>query len=199
MIVRAGMFGSAVLSVRPETMGFGDALVFQFGVPFAACALVLALLVNTQVALAAGLIAALLTGFVSAHGTTMAAFAMIVSITAVFCVQKYCDRNAVTFASATIGGVSLLAGLAVLLMAGHPLSWRLLAGSIMACILSALLTAGLASFLVPIYESAFDILTDVRLLELSNADLPLLRRPTKLLGRRAKLEVGLPGIDQASA
>ena len=176
MLVRAGMFGAAVLSARPETMGFGDALVFQFAVPFAACALVLALLVNTQVALAAGLISALLTGFVSAHGSAMAAFAMIVSIAAVYSVQKYCDRNAITFASATIGGISLLAGLAVLLMTGHGLSWRLLMGSIMACVLSALLTAGLASFIVPIYESAFDILTDVRLLELSNADLPLLRR-----------------------
>lgn len=176
MLVRAGMFGAAVLSARPETMGFGDALVFQFAVPFAACALVLALLVNTQVALAAGLISALLTGFVSAHGSAMAAFAMIVSIAAVYGVQKYCDRNAITFASATIGGISLLAGLAVLLMTGHTLSWRLLVGSVMACVLSALLTAGLASFIVPIYESAFDILTDVRLLELSNADLPLLRR-----------------------
>ena len=39
-----------------------------------------------------------------------------------------------------------------------------------------LLTAGLASFIIPIYELSFDILTDVRLLELSNADLPLLRR-----------------------
>jgi putative nucleotidyltransferase with HDIG domain len=176
LLVRMGMFGAAVLSARPETMEFGDAMVFQFAVPFAACALVLTLLINPQVALAAGLIASLLAGFVSAHGTAMGAFAMIVSITAVFSVQKYCDRNTITFASATIGGVSLLASLAVLLMSGHALSWRLLAGSLAACGLSALLTAGLVSFIVPIYESAFDILTDVRLLELSNADLPLLRR-----------------------
>jgi cyclic-di-AMP phosphodiesterase PgpH len=175
-LVRGGMFGAAVLSARPETMGFGDALVFQFAVPFGVCALVLTLLVNAQIALVAGLIAALITGFVSAHGTVMAAFAMIVSITAVFSVQKYSDRNAVTYASATIGGISLFASLAVLLTAGHTLSWRLLAGSLANCVVSALLTAGLASFLVPVYESAFDILTDVRLLELSNADLPLLRR-----------------------
>ena len=175
-LVRAGMFAAAVLSVRPETMRFGDALVFQFAVPFAACALVLALLVNTQLALIAGLMAALLTGFVSAHGMTMAAFAMAASITAVFSVPNYCDRNSISYASATIGGVSFVMSLAVLLMSGHGLNWRVLAGSAVACALSALLTAGLVSFLVPIYESIFDILTDVRLLELSNADLPLLRR-----------------------
>lgn len=175
-LVRAGMFAAAVLSARPETMRFGDALVFQFAVPFAACALVLALLVNSQLALIAGLMAALLTGFVSAHGMTMAAFAMAASITAVFSVQNYSDRNSISYASATIGGVSFVMSLAVLLMSGHELNWRMLAGSAVACALSALLTAGLVSFLVPIYESIFDILTDVRLLELSNADLPLLRR-----------------------
>lgn len=175
-LVRAGMFGAAVLSVRPETMRFGDALIFQFAVPFAACALVLALLVNSQLALIAGLMAALLTGFVSAHGMTMAAFAMAASITAVFSIQNYSDRNSISYASASIGGVSFVMSLAVLLMSGHGLNWRMLAGSAVACALSALLTAGLVSFLVPIYESIFDILTDVRLLELSNADLPLLRR-----------------------
>ncbi|MBI1760598.1 MAG: HDIG domain-containing protein [Acidobacteria bacterium] len=175
-LVRAGMFGAAVLSARPETMRFGDALIFQFAVPFAVCALVLALLINSQIALIAGLMAALLTGFVSAHGMTIAAFAMATSITAVFSVQNYCDRNSISYASASIGGVSFVMSLAVLLMSGHALNWRMLAGSAVVCALSALLTAGLASFLVPIYESVFDILTDVRLLELSNADLPLLRR-----------------------
>jgi putative nucleotidyltransferase with HDIG domain len=43
-------------------------------------------------------------------------------------------------------------------------------------IAGAALTAGVASFAIPIYESAFDILTDLKLLELSNADNPLLRQ-----------------------
>jgi putative nucleotidyltransferase with HDIG domain len=64
----------------------------------------------------------------------------------------------------------------VLLIAGHELNWQMIVGSVAASVISALLTAGLVSFLIPIYESLFDILTDVKLLELSNADLPLLRR-----------------------
>ena len=176
LVARAGMFAAAVFSVRPETMGFGDALVFQFAVPVGTCALVLALLINSQLALITGLMAALLTGFVSAHGMPMAAYAMTASITAVFSVQKYSDRNSISYASATVGIVSFVMSLAVLLLAGHGLNWRTLAGCAAACALSALLRAGLASFLVPIYEATFDILTDVRLLELSNADLPLLRR-----------------------
>jgi putative nucleotidyltransferase with HDIG domain len=176
LLVRAGMFTAAVLSARPETMRFGDTLVFQFAIPFAACALVLALLINSQVALVAGLMAALLTGFVSAHGPAMAAFAMTAAITAVFSVQKYADRYSVIYACATVGGVNLLTSVAVLLIAGHELHWQMIVGCVAASVISALLTAGLASFLIPVYESLFDILTDVKLLELSNADLPLLRR-----------------------
>ncbi len=176
LLARAGMFAAAVLSARPETMRFGDTLVFQFAIPFAACALVLALLINSQVALVAGLMAALLTGFVSSHGPAMAAFATTAAITAVFSVQKYCDRYSVIYACATVGGVNLVTSLAVLLIAGHELYWQMIVGSMAASIISALLTAGLASFLIPIYEALFDILTDVKLLELSNADLPLLRR-----------------------
>jgi cyclic-di-AMP phosphodiesterase PgpH len=176
LLVRAGMFAAAVLSSRPETMRFGDTLVFQFAIPFAACALVLALLINGHLALVAGLMAALLTGFVSSHGPAMAAFAATAAITAVFSVQKYCDRYSVIYACAMVGGVNLVTSLAVLLIAGHELRWQMIAGSVAASVVSALLTAGLASFLIPVYESLFDILTDVKLLELSNADLPLLRR-----------------------
>lgn len=188
-LVRGGMFGAAVLSVRPETMRFGDALVFQFAVPFAACALVLALLVNSQIALVAGLMAALLTGLVSAHGMATAVFASAVSIVAVFSVQKYSDRHSITYASGMIGALSLPLSLAVLLMSGHTLTWGVLVGCLVVCSISALLTAGLASFLLPIYESAFDIMTDVRLLELSNADLPLLRQ----------LAIEIPGTHHHSA
>jgi hypothetical protein len=176
LLVRAGMFAAAVMSARDEINKYGDALIFQFAIPFAACALVLALLINNQLALVAGLMAALFAGFISPHGTTMAAFALAGSIVAVFSVQKFSDRNSITYACAWIGAINLVTSLAVLLIAGHSLSLRMLVGGVAASVVSALLTAGIASFIVPIYESLFDILTDVRLLELSNADLPLLRR-----------------------
>jgi hypothetical protein len=175
-LVRAGMFGAAVLSTRPETMRFGDALTYQYAIPFAVCALTLTMLSNTQLGLVTGLIATLFTSFTSSHELPIAAFALAASISGVYSVQRYCNRQALTHACGLLIAVNLAMGIAALLIAGRSLSGNILVGIIATSIIGALLTAALVSFVLPIFESAFGILTDVKLLELSNADLPLLRR-----------------------
>jgi putative nucleotidyltransferase with HDIG domain len=175
-LVRAGAFIAAVLSARPETMRFGDAFVFQFAIPFAACALVLSLLVGSQLALVAALVVSLLTGLISSGGIAMTLFALASSITAIYSVERYRARNAITRAILIIGGVNISMGAVATLIANRELTWDVAAGGAILGMSGALLTAGVASLATPIYESAFDILTDMKLLELSNADLPLLRQ-----------------------
>ena len=176
MLVRGGMFGAAVLSTRPETMEFGEMFEFQFAIPFAACALVLSLLVGTQVALVASLICAILTGFVSPHSLAMSAYALAGSVTAVYSVQRYRTRNAVIVASVVVGVVNVGMGIVATLIASREFDFQRMLGGVGLCLLGALLTAATASFAIPIYESFFDILTDMKLLELSNADNALLRQ-----------------------
>ncbi len=176
LFVRVGMFGAAVLSTRPETMGFGDIFEFQFAIPFAACALALSLLIGTQVALVAGLMNAILIGFISPHGLAMSAFSLAGSMMAIYSVQRYRTRNAVTAASFSVCAVNIGMGLAAMLIADHDLQWKKIVGGAVLCLLGALLTAATASLAIPIYETLFDILTDLKLLELSNADNPLLRQ-----------------------
>jgi cyclic-di-AMP phosphodiesterase PgpH len=176
MVVRAGMFGASLLSTSPEATPFGDILEFQFAIPFATCALVLSLLVGSQIALVAALMSAILTGAISPHGLAMAAFALAGSVTAIYGVQRYRTRSAVVIASAAVGLVSMLMSIAAALIAEHEWRWLHIMGGIALSGVGALLTAGAASLATPVYESAFDILTDMKLMELSNADNPLLRQ-----------------------
>lgn len=175
-IVRVGMFGASVLGVRPEATQFGSIFEFGFAVPFAACALVLSLMIGSQLALVAGLMSAILVGFSAPGGMTFVAFALGGSVTAIYSVQRYRTRNAVIIASAAVGCANLLMGLTALLIAEPNLTWQRIFGGIMAGLVGAVLTAGAASFVIPVYESTFDILTDMKLLELSNADNPLLQQ-----------------------
>lgn len=175
LLVRLGMFGAAVLSTRPETTGFGGFFELQFAIPFAACALVLSLLIGSQVALVAALMSALLVAFISPHGLAMSAFALAGSIVAIYSVQRYHTRNAVTVASSAVAGINALMGVVALLIAKHDWDWSQIVGGIALGLIGAALTAAVAALAIPIYESAFDILTDMKLLELSNADNPLLR------------------------
>jgi hypothetical protein len=174
-LVRVGGFIAGVLSSRAEMIRFGDAFAFQFAIPFAACGLMLSLLVSSQIALVSSMIVALFVGLISDGGIVMALFALTSSITAIYSVERYRTRNAITRTILVIGGVNIFMSGAATLLAHHELTWGMAAKGAALGLLGALLAAGVASLVTPIYESAFDILTDMRLLELSNADMPLLR------------------------
>ncbi|MGH9935627.1 MAG: HDIG domain-containing metalloprotein, partial [Blastocatellia bacterium] len=176
LLVRLGMFGAAVLSTRPETNSLGGFFELQFAIPFAACALALSLLIGSQVALVTALMGALLVGFISPHDLAISAFALAGSVVAIYSVQRYRTRNAVIVASLAVAGINALMGVATLLIANSDWNWKLILGGVGLGIIGAALTAAVASLAIPIYESAFDILTDLKLLELSNADNPLLRQ-----------------------
>jgi cyclic-di-AMP phosphodiesterase PgpH len=175
-VARAGMFGAAVLGIRPETEYLGGFFEFQLAIPFAACALVVGLLIGSQTALVTSLISALLVAFISPHGLAMTAFAAAGSVASVYTTQRYLTRNAVTSATGILAGVNALMSVATLGIAGHPWNWQRVLGGMLLGVAGALLAGATASLAIPIYESTFNILTDMRLLELSNADNPLLRR-----------------------
>jgi cyclic-di-AMP phosphodiesterase PgpH len=176
LLARVGMFGASVLSARPETGGLGGFFELQFAIPFAACALALSLLIGSQVALVAALMSALLVGFISPHDLAISAFALAGSVVAIYSVQRYRTRNAVMVAAAAVAGVNAVMGVAASLIENNDWNWKSVLGGVVLGMAGAALTAGVASFAIPIYESAFDILTDLKLLELSNADNPLLRQ-----------------------
>jgi putative nucleotidyltransferase with HDIG domain len=175
-LARVGMFGASVLSAQPETGGLGGFFELQFAIPFAACALALSLLIGSQVALVVALMSAMLVGFISPHDLSISAFAFAGSVVAIYSVQRYRTRNAVIVASAAVAGINALMGAAALSISNSDWSWKSMLGAVVFGIIGAALTAGVASLAIPIYESVFDILTDLKLLELSNADNPLLRQ-----------------------
>ena len=69
----------------------------------------------------------------------------------------------------------MLAIVTVLLISSQPATLETYFYNILYGVGGGLLTAAFVSLVIPINESLFDILTDVKLLELSNMDLPLLR------------------------
>ncbi|MBA2339079.1 MAG: HDIG domain-containing protein [Pyrinomonadaceae bacterium] len=175
----------ATHSLRPP---LNDPTVWGFAVPFAAAALLVALLVDAQLALIAGVITALFAGLLAPNGMLMSFYAMISASAAIYGIGRYKERQSVTLAGLVVAGVNALIALAVILSAQQPLtlnSFLLAAGcGIAGGLLTIIFTAGG----LPINEAVFDILTDVKLLELSNADLPVL----------GQLALRAPGTNQHS-
>ncbi|MGI8838617.1 MAG: HD family phosphohydrolase [Pyrinomonadaceae bacterium] len=187
-LMRIGFtFGDAIAG-RMTTAPFNDPLIWNFAIPFAAAALLVVMLVDTQLAFLTAIVTALFAGLLAPTGIEKAVYAMISCTGAIYGIGRYRERQSVTLAGLFVGGVNAFMALALMAYAEQPItlnSFMLAAGCGFA---GGLLTAIFAAGGLPINESLFGILTDVKLLELSNADLPVL----------GQLALRAPGTNQHS-
>ena len=165
-----------------------DPGLWAFAVPFAMGSLLMTLLADRRTALFTGIFTAILAGFLAPRGLDFAVYAIISSSVAVYGIGPYRSRQTVTLAGIFVGLTGALLAVALIAYTQQPfiLSTVLLA---VACgLASGIITAALTAMFLPLCESLFGILTDVKLLELSNADLPVL----------GQLAMRAPGTNQHS-
>ncbi|MEM8933386.1 MAG: HDIG domain-containing metalloprotein, partial [Acidobacteriota bacterium] len=87
------------------------------------------------------------------------------------------QRSIMTRAALVVGGVNVAAALVLQVMGGAIDGGLSRLGLDLVCgFTGGLLAASLTSFAIPIVESAFDATTSIKLVELANPNLPLLRR-----------------------
>ena len=180
------VFGESVASrMQPP---FNDPVIWNFAIPFAAAALLVAMLVDTQLAFLTGMITALFAGLLAPMGMQTALFAMVSCSAAVYGTGRYRERQSVTLAGLLVGGVNVVMAIALIAYSQQPMTWKTVLMAIGCGVAGGLLTAVFAAGGLPVNESLFGILTDVKLLELSNADLPVL----------GQLALRAPGTNQHS-
>ncbi|HYK21247.1 MAG TPA: HDIG domain-containing protein, partial [Pyrinomonadaceae bacterium] len=186
-LMKIGFFFGDSFAARMQSP-LNDPAIWNFAIPFAAAALLVAMLVDTQLAFLTGIITALFAGLLAPGGMQKTLFAMVSCSVAIYGIGRYRERQSVTLAGLLVGALNAVMAVALLIYSEQPLTLRtmLLAGG---CgIAGGLLTAVFAAGGLPINESFFGILTDVKLLELSNADLPVL----------GQLALRAPGTNQHS-
>ena len=154
---------------------------YSYAVPLASLALLAVLLYGRNTALVLSLIFSLLVGHVLAADAVwvVMVYSLASSLAAVFAADHYPfkQRSAMTRAGVVVGLVNVATLLAVKAMSGEvtgglpQLGFDLLCGFI-----GGLLSAAVVSFSVPIFEGLFQITTSIKLLELANPNLPILRR-----------------------
>jgi cyclic-di-AMP phosphodiesterase PgpH len=165
-----------------------DPTIWNFAIPFAMAALLVALLVDTQLALITALITSLFAGLMSPTGINTAFYAVISSAAAIYGIGRYRERQSVTLAGLSVGLVNAVIAVALISYAQQPLTFGTILLSMGCGFVGGLMTAVFVAGLLPVTESLFGILTDVKLLELSNADLPVL----------GQLALRAPGTNQHS-
>jgi putative nucleotidyltransferase with HDIG domain len=167
---------------------FNDPTIWNFAIPFAAAALLVAMLVDTQLAFMTSMVTALFAGLLAQTGMQKAVYAMVSCSVAIYGISRYRERQSVTLAGLLAGAANAVMALALIAYAERPFGLNTILLAMGGGIAGGLLTAIFAAGGLPINESLFGVLTDVKLLELSNADLPVL----------GQLALRAPGTNQHS-
>lgn len=165
-----------------------DPTTWALATPFAFSSLLMTLLADRKKALFTGLFCSLLAGLLASRGLEFAIYASITSAVAVYGIGHYRSRQSVTVAGAMVGVASAFTAVALIAYTQQPFILNTILLAVMCGLASGLVTAASAAVFLPICETLFGILTDVKLLELSNADLPAL----------GQLALRAPGTNQHS-
>lgn len=165
-----------------------DPTLWAFAIPFAFSSLLMTLLADRRTALFTGLFSSLLAGLLAPRGLEFAIYASISAAVAVYGIGRYRSRQSVTYAGLFVGLANAATAVALISYTQQPLILNTILLSISCGLVSGLITAAVTAMFLPICESLFGIMTDVKLLELSNADLPLL----------GQLALRAPGTNQHS-
>lgn len=188
ILMRVGFILGDNLSIQGLRPPFNDPTIWNFAIPFAAAALLVALLVDTQLALITAFLTSIFAGMLAPTGVLEALYALIASSAAIYGIGRYRERQSVTIAGLLVGVVNALMAVALIAYAQLPMTLNTILMAMGCGLLGGLLTTIFTAGGLPINESMFGVLTDVKLLELSNADLPVL----------GQLALRAPGTNQHS-
>lgn len=153
-----------------------DPFHFYLVAPFAMGAILTILLLGVNASIFFSLVFSIFVGVFAGELSVML-FVLTGSIAAIHALRQYRERSAIVRAGMIIGAVNVLIALALQLYSSQgEFQWTQFMVRTVAGVISGLSSAMFASLFLPVLESLFDLTTDIRLLELSNLNGPLLRR-----------------------
>jgi hypothetical protein len=169
---------TALADILGERMTFEsirDPFTLYYAMPFAFGAVLVALLVDINLGIIASMMIGSLIGLF--YGDIyLAAYVLMGSFAGIYSIRQYKDRAAILKAGLTIGIVNVATLIGVGFLQQHPFTVATVGGKAAVALTGGILTSALVSMLLPALEALFKITTDIRLIELSNLNAPVLRR-----------------------
>ena len=157
------------------TYPFNQLDAYAYLIPLGAGAILVTLLANGRIATVYSAFASFLFGAANDWNAHQMLWAMLVQCAGVYAISAYGERAALLRGGLVVGGAGAVTAMALeaLREPPEPISYAAYSAAL-AFIGGAIGVGFLVSFALPILERLFNVLTDIRLLELSNVNNPLL-------------------------
>jgi len=147
---------------------------FYWVVPAAFGSILLVLLVGGQIAILYTLVVSVFLAMMCGN-MIFGIYAIVSSLTAVYALRHYRERSAMGRAGLIVGFSNIVA-LGALQLHTSTFHWKIFLVALPLGFMGGMASVMLASLLLPLLEYLFKITTDIRLLELSNLNNPVLKR-----------------------
>ncbi|MRR15758.1 MAG: HDIG domain-containing protein [Deltaproteobacteria bacterium] len=169
--VKAGIFMSVAIN-RAFPVIAVDACYFS--IPFACGAMIIAVLINRNVAMIMSVLTSFLISLLFDEKFVFPLFSFLGSVAASYHIVNSRQRSTFLKVGIFLGIINMAAILCLNLLTGHILNdlmMRLAMG-----FLGGLITGILVAGVTPVFETLFGFITDIKLLELANLNQPLFQR-----------------------
>jgi len=173
---RLGLYIANAIAFNSQGQALSTAEAYLWGLPFAAGPVTVLVLIGLQPALLFAVCGAGIAGVMLGGDFPVAIYALASGVVAALAAERSKDRASLSRVGIVIGGANVVVLLILQLYRGMPDPPGTVGLSAICAVVGGPLSVGVVSFLLPILESVFGITTHTRLLELSNQNLPLLKR-----------------------
>lgn len=159
-------------ALSPSLEGASGAV--NFAIPFAAGPIVVSLVAGMGPALLVALVFSLGAGVLMGLSFPFALFSVVGSLAGIYGLGRVGARSVLLAMGGIVAAGNLVAIVALHFLNAGPWGWDFLFDAL-AGVAGGLTVSMVVALLLPVFEHLFSVVTDIRLLELSNQNLPLLR------------------------
>ena len=174
-LARVLFFVFSTVGEQIVTPPFNNVSSYQYLVPLAAVAVLISLLENASTALVASVVFSVAHGLMTGN-LQLGVFSLLSCLGAILGMVQYKQRTALIKTGAFVGSVNLVIVLGIGLLSERFEPVATFGFDLFCALLSGAGVAIVVSFVLPALESLFDRTTDIKLLELSNHNIPILRK-----------------------
>jgi putative nucleotidyltransferase with HDIG domain len=175
VLVRLMFFVTRLFSEQIVTMPFNNASSYGYALPFAGVAVLIMMLEHTPTALLASTLFTVVVGVMTGN-LQLAVFCLLSCLAAILGLFQYKQRTALFKLGLIVGSANFAVVLAIDLLTGRYFPVITFAFDLLCAFLGGVTMLLVVSFLLPALELFFRRTTDIRLLELANNNVPILRR-----------------------
>jgi len=171
VIIKLAIFVSSALE---GAFPYIDSSSYYYAFPFAVGAMLVRIVLNSEVAYIFAILCSLLLGVLFGNSLFITLYAMVGSVVGAHWVRQCKERTTLYHAGLRLSLVNILLVFAIHLMAGRPFDVQLLY-KLGFGLIGGFICAVIVTGTIPLVESLFKYTTDIKLLELANMNTPVLR------------------------